>query len=174
MGMENEKQILMERIKKQYTAGLKPNGKWGIVLDFLIWLAPVISVIDGIFSHGFTPKEIAISCCVALGIPFIIFGENRKKFWLSRVNSSQTPHELLTTIDKSGKELSTLLAFFFVGIGIIITTYLFFKSEIIKSGIVVAVVVALTTVTVVIKPRQTKDIKRLRQLVDPSNYKSSD
>ena len=167
--MENEKQILMERVKKQYTAGLKLNGKWGIIVDFLIWVPPVGIMIERVISHGFTPKDIAISCCIALAMPLIIYVEYRKKFWYSRCNNCQSAQVFLETIDKSGKEISMMLALLLMGVGIIITTYLCITHEFLRAGIVATVAAAFTVVMVVIKPRQTKDIKRLRQIVNQND-----
>ena len=157
-----EKQELMERIKEVYENANWPKNKWlRIAESIFIAFLPFVILFDEITEGAFgLEQSIYLAFCILYAI-LLIAVDYRRLFWNKRVQQAETAHDLLEATDS----ISVLI----VILAALVLSSLLINHEMMWAAIVAVLAVALIALLIFVKPRQGKDIKRLRELVSQEN-----
>ena len=165
-----EKQELMERIKEVYENSIWPKNKWWriaqtIFLAFFSFFILYDKITEGTFG---LEQSIYLAFCIIYAI-FLIAVDYRRFFWNKRVQQAETAHDLLEATDRDTRENKVCVSVMLVIIAAFVLSKLLINHEMMWAVIVAALAVALIALMIFVKPRQGKDIKRLRELVSQEN-----
>ena len=165
-----EKQELMERIKEVYENANWPKNKWlRIAESIFIAFLPFVILFDEITEGAFGLKQsIYLAFCILYAI-LLIAVDYRRLFWNKRVQQAETAHDLLEATDRETRENRVGVSVLIVILAALILSLLLFNHEMMWAVIVAVLAVALIALMIFVKPRQGKDIKRLRELVSQEN-----
>lgn len=161
-----EKQELMERIKSTFDDQIWPKNRWWrLVETFIFALWPFFLFFDEITEGGFGIKQLIYLVFGILYAVLLIGSEYRNVFWNKRVQQAETAQDLLETINRSERENRELFGSLLLVIAAFVLSLFILDHEIVWA-IVVGVLVVLIVLLMFVKHRQSKDIKRLRELVE--------
>ena len=165
-----EKQELMERIKEVYENANWPKNKWlRIAESIFIAFLPFVILFDEITEGAFgLEQSIYLAFCILYAI-LLIAVDYRRFFWNKRVQQAETAHDLLEVTDIDTRENKVGISVLIVILAALILSSLLFNHEMMWAVIVAVLAVALIALLIFVKPRQGKDIKRLRELVSQEN-----
>ena len=168
-----EKQELMVRIKELYENNIWPKNKWWRIAQ-TIFLAffPFVILYDNITEGTFgLEQSIYLAFCILYAI-LLISVDYRIFFWSKRVQHAETAQDLLEATDRDTRENKVGVSVLIVIIAAFVLSLLLINHEMMWAVIVAALAVALIALMIFVKPRQGKDINRLRELVKQENEKS--
>lgn len=168
-----EKQELMERIKEVYENAIWPKNKWRRIAQ-TIFLAffPFVILYDKITEGTFgLEQSIYLAFCIIYAI-LLIAVDYRRFYWSKRVLHAETAQDLLEATDRDTRENKVCVSVMLVIIAAFVLSKLLINHEMMWAVIVAALAVALIALMIFVKPRQGKDINRLRELVKQDEEKS--
>ena len=167
-----EKQELMERIKEVYENSIWPKNKWWRITQ-TIFLAffPFVILYDRITEGTFgLEQSIYLAFCIIYAI-FLIAVDYRRFYWSKRVLHAETAQDLLEATDRDTRENKVCVSVMLVIIAAFVLSKLLINHEMMWAVIVAVLAVALIALMILVKPRQGKDVKRLRELVKQEDEK---
>ena len=161
-----EKQELMDRIKEVYENAIWPKNTWlRIAQTIFLAFFPFVILYDDITEGAFgLEQSIYLAFCVLYAI-FMIAVDYRSLFWNKRVQHAQTAQDLLEATDRDTRENRVGVSVLITMVAAFVLSLLLINHEMMWAAIVAALAVALIALMIFVKPRQGKDIKRLRELV---------
>ena len=168
-----EKQELMERIKEAYGDTIWSKNKWWRIAQ-TIFLAffPFVILYDKITEGPFgLEQSIYLAFCIIYAI-FLIAIDYRRFYWSKRVLHAETAQDLLEATDRDTKENKVGLSVMLVVLAAFVLSKLLINHEMMWAIIVAALAVTLIALLIFVKPRQGKDVERLRELVKQDDEKS--
>ena len=168
-----EKQELMERIKEVYENSIWPKNKWWRIAQ-TIFLAffPFVILYDRITEGTFgLEQSIYLAFCIIYAI-LLIAVDYRRFYWSKRVLHAETAQDLLEATDRDTRENKVCVSVMLVIIAAFVLSKLLINHEMMWAVIVAVLAVALIALMIFVKPRQGKDINRLRELVKQDEEKS--
>ncbi len=165
-----EKQELMERIKGIYENTIWPKNKWlSIVQTFFIAFFPFVLLYDKITEGVFgLEQSIYLAFCILYAI-LLIACDYRRYYWSKRVKHAETAQDLLDATDRDTRENKVGISLLLAVLGAFVLSLLLINHEMMWAVIVAALSVALIALIIFVRPRQSKDIKWLRELVSQEN-----
>ena len=165
-----EKQELMERIKEVYENANWPKNKWlRIAESILVAFLPFVILFDKITEGAFgLEQSIYLAFCILYAI-LLIAVDYRRFFCSMRVQQAETAHDLLEATDRDTRENRVGVSVLIVILAALILSSLLINHEMMWAVIVAVLAVALIALLIFVKPRQGKDLKRLRELVSQEN-----
>ena len=167
-----EKQELMERIKEVYENSIWPKNKWWrIVQTIFLAFFPFVILYDKITEGTFgLEQSIYLAFCMIYAI-FLIAVDYRRFYWSKRVLHAETAQDLLEATDRDTRENKVCVSVMLVIIAAFVLSKLLINHEMMWAVIVAVLAVALIALMIFVKPRQGKDVKRLRELVKQEDEK---
>ena len=168
-----EKQELMERIMEAYENSIWPKNKWWRIAE-TIFLAffPFVILYDRITEGPFgLEQSIYLALCIIYAI-FLIAIDYRRFYWSKRVLHAETAQDLLEATDRDTRENKVGLSVMLVILAAFVLSKLIINHEMMWAMIETALAVALIALMIFVKPRQGKDVERLRKLVKQEEKKS--
>ena len=168
-----EKQELMERIKEVYeNANWPKNKSLRIAESILVAFLPFVILFDKITEGAFgLEQSIYLAFCILYAI-LLIAVDYRRFYWSKRVLHAETAQDLLEATDRDTRENKVCVSVMLVIIAAFVLSKLLINHEMMWAVIVAALAVALIALMIFVKPRQGKDVKRLRELVKQDEEKS--
>ena len=116
-------------------------------------------------------QSIYLAFCIIYAI-FLIAIDYRRFYWSKRVLHAETAQDLLEATDRDTKENKVGLSVMLVVLAAFVLSKLLINHEMMWAIIVAALAVTLIALLIFVKPRQGKDVERLRELVKQDDEKS--